>query len=137
MTPVSLYGDYPDTLFLSTTFALVAITLRQRIKHEYNRAGNIFFACCLLGLASFLYMDLVFYLRGPVRQGTVKSIERENQHARAVVTSIYFQLNENDPDVPLESRIWIKKTLKYFPIFEWTVTDAAYNHFEDIQELRH
>ena len=136
VSPISLYGYYSDTIFLILTFFVTTYTLVKRIRTKHDKLINIALACSLPIMAIFIYFDLDFHDWAPVRRGTVKEIERENQESDFFVTIVDYQLNSNNEVGPGERRVWVKKAIKYLPIVECTIVDGQYDHYEDIEELK-
>lgn len=133
-TPLSFFGFYTDTVFLIATFTLIILTVTERVKNKKDKTFTALFIFCLLPLGFFIYSDLDFYQWGLVHRGTVKSIEETNDQS-TITTTVYYQLNDNNEVGPGECRYWEKKTLKYFPIFEWTAVES-YNCCGEIEELK-
>jgi len=134
VTPISLFGYYSDTVFLILTSIFTILTIYQRVKNRLHKTITIIFIVCLIGMGFIIYQNLDFRFWGPFRKGTVKSIENKNRESNLVVKRVYYCLNEND-SVTQECIYLEKASLKYFPLFEWTLSEN-YNSCGEIEELK-
>jgi glucan phosphoethanolaminetransferase (alkaline phosphatase superfamily) len=124
LTPLSLYGCYTNTIFFFLTVCLIILTIVRRIKKKLNKLITGLFAFCILLIGFFIYNDIDFHQWGFVHRGTVESIENANKQSNFIISTVYYQVNEFDKMGPEECRYWEKKTIKFFPIFEWTVRES-------------
>jgi hypothetical protein len=135
VTPISIYGYYSDTIFLIVTLIFICLTIYQRVKNKANKTITIFFIFCLISFGFIVYQTFDFHFWGPVKTGTVKSIEEENKKSNLIKKRVYYRLNENDTVGPNECMYWEKASLKHFPIFEWMLL-KNYNSCGEIEELK-
>ena len=82
-----------------------------------------------------IYRCRTFSFWGFVKQGTVKSIKEENKNSNFIVKTVYYQINDNDKVGPSECLYWEKASIKYFPVFEWTL-DNCINCCGKVEELK-
>ncbi len=109
--------------------------VRQRVKNRLGKSVTAFFIFCLLVIGFTVYNNLNFSFWGFVNQGTVKSIKEENKNSYFIVKTVYYQINDNDKVGPSECLYWEKASIKYFPVFEWTL-DHCINCCGKVEELK-
>jgi len=135
VSPISFYGYYTDTFFRIVTIVLICFVVGQRLKNKLSKLVTSLFVFCALIIVYTVYKDLDFTFWGFVKQGTVKSIKEENQKSNFIVKTVYYQKNDNEKIGPSECLYWEKASIKYFPIFEWTLNKCI-NCCGEIEELK-
>ena len=135
VTPISIFGYYSDLIFLILSLIFICATIYLREKNKLKRLTTVTFIFCILVFAFIVYHDLDFSVWGVVNNGTVSAIENENRESNFIIKRVYYRLNEHDNVGPEECLYWEKASIKYFPIFEWTLTEN-YNSCGEIEELK-